>query len=396
MEANSIFLQIPQNIRDEAAAASSELLPTKSKERYVKEYEAFTMWRKNKNVCGVNEDILLCYLTELSKKFAPNSLWSKISMLKTYLKLHENVDISRLVLRQVDCFDYKFPLCSYRYGKVFTLLRRKSECYKPNKAKVLTTEEVTRYLVEASDKQHLLEKVITVFGIFGACRREELLLLRVDNIEDTGRFLIVRLEDTKNKSSRKFTITEDDTPFQGCTLYRKYAALRPSGLENQRVFVDYRNGKCTRQFVGIHKIGKIPKKIAEFLNLEEPAKYTGHTFRRSAATMLVENGGDLLTLKKFGGWKSSAVAEQYVEESISKKIKISKQLFNSSESASTSASTLKNCNSSTSRKQEEFANAAVPSSKTLSCCTTLDNNEEIKKFIISGNTGCSFHISTSR
>lgn len=382
MEAIETFVEIPQNIREEAIAASCELLPKKTRKRYIKEYEAFTIWRKTKNVCGVNEDILLCYLTELSKKFAPNSLWSKISMLKTYLKLHYNVDISRLVLRHVVCYYYKFSLCSYRYGKVFTLLRRKSECYKPKKAKVLTTEEVTKYLLEASDKEHLLGKVITVFGIFGACRREELLVLRVDNIEDTGRFLIVTLEGTKNKSSRKFIITEDDTVFQGCSLYRKYAALRPSGLENQRAFVDYRNGKCTRQFVGIHKIGRIPKQIAQFLNLDEPEKYTGHSFRRSAATMLVENGGDLLTLKKFAGWKSSAVAEQYVEESISKKIKISKQLFNSTESASTSASPLENCN-------EEISTATIPSAGV----PEIDKNEEVKNLIISGNTSCSFHIS---
>lgn len=275
-------------------------------------------------------------------------------------------------------------LFGYRYGKVFTLLRRKSECYKPNKAKVLTAEEVTRYLLEAPDQQFLLEKVITVFGIFGACRREELLKLRVDNIEDTGRLLIVTLEDTKNKSCRKFTITEDDTPFKGCILYRKYAALRPSGLENQRVFVDYRNGKCTKQFVGIHKIGGIPRKIATFLKLENSETYTGHSFRRSAATMLAENGGDLLTLKKFGGWKSSAVAEQYVEESVVKKIKISKQLFNSTESASTATTS---SNGIDLVEKEEISNTTSKSE------TDIPANEVQKILQISNNNNCTFNFS---
>lgn len=275
-------------------------------------------------------------------------------------------------------------LFGYRYGKVFTLLRRKTECYKPNKAKVLTAQEVTRYLLEAPDKQFLLEKVITVFGIFGACRREELLKLRVDDVEDTGRFLIVTLEDTKNKSCRKFTITEDDTPFKGCTLYRKYVVLRPSGLENQRVFVDYRNGKCTRQFVGIHKIGGIPRKIATFLNLENPETYTGHTFRRSAATMLAENGGDLLTLKKFGGWKSSAVAEQYVEESVNKKIKISNQLFISTKKDSTST----NCTSGIDHvEQQEISNNVSKSE------TEIPASEVQKIFQISNNSNCTFKFS---
>lgn len=90
---------IPEEILDEAAAVSRDLLPTKTSNRYEKEYKVFTAWRNSKNVKVVNEDVLLCYLSGLSKKFAPNSLWTKISMLKTCLKLHENVDISGLVSR---------------------------------------------------------------------------------------------------------------------------------------------------------------------------------------------------------------------------------------------------------------------------------------------------------
>jgi hypothetical protein len=45
----------------------------------------------------------------------------------------------------------------------------------------------------------------------------------------------------------------------------------------------------------------------------------GHSFRRSAATMVVDAGGDILTLKRAGGWKSSGIAEGYVDDSINKK-----------------------------------------------------------------------------
>ncbi|KAK4887523.1 hypothetical protein RN001_003794 [Aquatica leii] len=162
MEANGRFVEIPQYTLDEAAAASSELLPMKITVRYIKEYEVFTTWSKTKNVCDINKGILLCYVTKLWKMFAPSTLWAKISMLKTYLK-H-----SRL------------------YEKVFTLLRSKSKCYIPNTAKILITEKMTKYLLQASDEQDLLEKVITIFGIFGACRREELLLLCRDKIENAG------------------------------------------------------------------------------------------------------------------------------------------------------------------------------------------------------------------
>jgi hypothetical protein len=62
-------------------------------------------------------------------------------------------------------------------------------------------------------------------------------------------------------------------------------------------------------------IGGVPKKIATYL-LQEPELYTGHSFRRSAATMVLDAGGDILTLKRAGGWKSSGIAEGYVDDSI--------------------------------------------------------------------------------
>ena len=68
-------------------------------------------------------------------------------------------------------------------------------------------------------------------------------------------------------------------------------------MPNRRVLIDYRKGKCPWQPVGVHRIGGIPKKVAEFLKLENSESYTGHCFRRSPTTMLAENGGDLLMLK---------------------------------------------------------------------------------------------------
>src|SRR6266576_3636155 len=56
--------------------------------------------------------------------------------------------------------------------------------------------------------------------------------------------------------------------------------------------------------------------IAKFLNLEDVTSYTGHSFRRSSATILANAGGDLLTLKCHSGWKSSTVAKGYIDDSI--------------------------------------------------------------------------------
>lgn len=50
--------------------------------------------------------------------------------------------------------------------------------------------------------------------------------------------------------------------------------------------------------------------------------FTGHSFRRSSATLAANAGADITTLKRLGGWKSDKVANSYVEESLLTKRKI--------------------------------------------------------------------------
>lgn len=73
-------------------------------------------------------------------------------------------------------------------------------------------------------------------------------------------------------------------------------------------------------------MGSIPKQIAEYLGLPDAKLYTGHCFRRSSATILVDAGGDLLELKRHGGWRSSTVAEGYVDDSINNKTATSSKI----------------------------------------------------------------------
>lgn len=76
-----------------------------------------------------------------------------------------------------------------------------------------------------------------------------------------------------------------------------------------------RLGKITKQPFGHNAIAQFPKKIAAFLRLKNIETFTGHCFRRTAATLLANSGGDVLQLKRLGGWKSSTVAEGYVDSS---------------------------------------------------------------------------------
>ncbi|KAJ8971922.1 hypothetical protein NQ317_011323, partial [Molorchus minor] len=119
-------------------------------------------------------------------------------------------------------------------------------------------------------------KVGSILGIAGACRTDELVNLTVDDIED-------------------------------------------------RLFLYYKAGKCSSQPVGKNTMGKIPSVVASYLKLSDVACYTGHCLRRSSATLLADAGVDITTIKRHAGWKSTTVAEGYVENSIENKTKIANQ-----------------------------------------------------------------------
>lgn len=77
------------------------------------------------------------------------------------------------------------------------------------------------------------------------------------------------------------------------------------------------------QNVGKGKISKIPKDIAQFLKISDFNNYTGHAYRRTSATLLVDQGADETMLMRHGNWKSSAVARSYCDHSDANNKKIS-------------------------------------------------------------------------
>lgn len=165
-----------------------------------------------------------------------------------------------------------------------------------------------------------------LFGIAGACRCNELTNLKFENVQDKGSYLFISLPNTKTNVPRSFTIMEEGFSINALEICRKYIHLRLENVSNVRFFLQYKNEKCTVQSVGINTMSKIPSKVAAFLNLPDAESYTGHSMRRSSATLLANAGGDLTTIKRHGGWKSSSVAEGYIEDSVSNKIDIAKKI----------------------------------------------------------------------
>lgn len=162
-------------------------------------------------------------------------------------------------------------------------------------------------------------------GVCGACRCGELTYLSVEDIKDKEQYLYISIPDTKTNKSRSFTVLNEGFSVNPLDLIRKYVSLRPQNVSHKRFFVNFQRGKCTVQCVGLNKLSKIPRIVAGYLQLPDADLYTGHSMRRSSATLLANAGGDITTLKRHGGWKSS-VAEGSLEDSVSNKIVIAKKI----------------------------------------------------------------------
>ncbi|KAI4471665.1 phage integrase-related [Holotrichia oblita] len=196
-------------------------------------------------------------------------------MLKQTLRLKENIDISR---------------------------------YMPKKAAVFEEHHIRQFITDAPDEVFFPIKVILIIGIVRAYRTDDLCNMKVADVDLREDIILINIPHTRNKSCRKFVIVE---PIW-IDVVTRYLLIRPSP-DIPRLFIGFRSGKPTRQNMGHYAISTSAIKIATYLKLPDANNYTGHSFRKTSATILADNGGEKLKIK------SSTVAEGYVEDSITDK-----------------------------------------------------------------------------
>ncbi|KAJ8914177.1 hypothetical protein NQ315_015950 [Exocentrus adspersus] len=180
MNDNVESFSIPAEIKQEAQEATLRLLPAKSKRLYEKEMVEFDNWRKKRGLGegAITEEVLLAYFFNVEKHFAASSMWTKYSMLKSMLKVHKGIDISK-------------------YGKLTSYLKVGSRKYKTKKAKILERNQIEEFLKKAPDVEYLQVKVALILGVAGACRCNELTFLDISDVQDKGSYLYVLIPDTK-------------------------------------------------------------------------------------------------------------------------------------------------------------------------------------------------------
>lgn len=146
---NSEMSLTPESIREEANSIINNLLPSNSRDRYLKTYKHFMEWREEKNVKSFSENVFLAYFNELAKKYQPSSLWSTYSMLKSTVISKNNINLKN-------------------YDKLVAFLKRQSDGYKCKKSKVFTSQEIETFLKQAPDDVYLATKVKLILILFSS------------------------------------------------------------------------------------------------------------------------------------------------------------------------------------------------------------------------------------
>ncbi|XP_063926466.1 uncharacterized protein LOC135140021 [Zophobas morio] len=322
--------ELPPDVLEEAQNVVLNLLPTKSREVYECAYTRFIKWCEGKKIQTYSENVLLVYFSELATKVKSSTLWSHYSMVKATLNIKNGIEIGK-------------------YSKLKAFIKKQGEGYVPKKSRVLTNEQIEVFLDTAPDFKFLMMKIVVIFGVSGACRCHELLQIKTEDIENIKAGLLVKIPDTKTKKPRSFTVMGE----KYLKFYQKYVALRPKMFNEGRFFIKYVDGMCHRQVVGIHKISAVPQEVAKYLKLENFKEYSGHCLRRTSATLFVDSGGDITSLKRHGGWKSDSVAEGYIEESLKHKKDVAKKIFRLEEPGTSSETTSKIHEDATNRNVSE-------------------------------------------
>ncbi|XP_050312488.1 uncharacterized protein LOC126747732 [Anthonomus grandis grandis] len=246
----------------------SSISRKKNKEKNERTYLDFIEWLMSSTHSTICEESLIEYFTNKARVAKASTLWASYYMIKSIMLNRHSIDIGN-------------------FKKVHKLLREKSKGYVADRAKAFTKEEVHKFLKLAPDEDYLLYKVALILGVCGGCRRDELAKLTVEDIQDLGAVLLVKISDPKSNLYRTFTVDSAHPEVLDCReIVRKYINLRPVVMKrHNRFFVTYSDGVCGISVVGTNTIAKIPSLVARFLKLPEPEKFNAHSFRSTKALL---------------------------------------------------------------------------------------------------------------
>ena len=193
-------------------------------------------------------------------------------------------------------------------------------------------EEILRFLASAPSNNRFwtIRKVVISLAYLGGNRLCELRHSTQSSLERCAEGYIFNFTPAKQRGhvrTSKFLIPRGKTSAGVCfaTLIDNYrealnydnVPLLPSSpfLYTGRPASGSKPSKFINSPVGENSLRKFGVDMATFLELPHPQKYTGHCFRRSAATQLAATGASEQQMKDKFGWKDGAMCNEYIATS---------------------------------------------------------------------------------
>jgi len=226
--------------------------------------------------------------------------------------------------------------------KITQYLTQNASDYKGVSAPILDINDVNNFLTNApeDDMKIVLSKIALSVGIHGGLRVGEYILLLFDDIVETKKdnliiqvkFLLPKSKTDKKGEGFTFMLVKNDNK-KICPIiyYQKYISYFSDIQKTGRFFRQIRNNKATKQPLGKDFFQQYPKIVAKFLGKPNADEFTGHSIRRTGATILADKGESKPCLKRYGRWRSDCVVDKYIDESDLFKTTISAKMLGSSE-----------------------------------------------------------------
>ena len=277
--------------------------PSKSKKLYEKEQQNF------RDFCQKTtqplEDDYLQYFDFLGrvKKFQASTLWTKYSMLNSASHLNYGKKLQD-------------------YPRITALLKTFNKEYVPKQASVFKLNEIHTFLRKPlTSCTWILRKAVCVVSFCGGLRSNEMVKLKYSDVTETEDGYKIQIERAKQNSMQQHQIIlvprnlNDVTICMASHLSNYITCVKPilDSDPNGRLWKGCNGGRgFVRANCGHNVLHDVGKDVAKELGIEKWNTYTGHCWRRTAATESANNGATSVQMKKNFHWNSDVMPLRYV------------------------------------------------------------------------------------
>ena len=106
--------------------------------------------------------------------------------------------------------------------------------------------------------------------------------------------------------------------------------------------------------MGKNRLAEVPKEMAAHLELDEPGRFSFHSYRRSAATVAADAGASSEQMVDFFGWSNQKMTTKYISTSKTAVMNMASRLAESEEKFKTPEDRFTSC-------PESISNLHTPS-----------------------------------